>query len=1004
MGTNGLNAESSFGAWVRNRRQAMSWTRTELAKKIGCAPVTIKKIESDERKPSRQIAELLAEHLLIPRVERERFINMARGFQVNPADRLHASLRIPPYLQQDNPQRYPASTDFVERHKELSRLEEYLDKALAGNAIPAFILGEAGSGKTTLMRQFARMASEAHPDLLVVGGQCNAQTGPGDPYRPFRDILGILTGNLEIDWTVGMLDREQALRIWAVIPEVIQAMAASGPHLFDILLPILPLIQRIAPYLGADTGWFDQFQASASSQSSQPANLGQGQVLEELTQVFRTVASVHPLLLITDDLQWADDASLNVLYHLTRRLSGSRILLLCAYRTGEDVSAQPRLQTASGETHSPMSLILEMTRQYGDVQVRLDQTSPREGRDFINSLLDLEPNRLGQDFREDLYSHTQGHPLFTVEMLNSMRQNKNIVQDAHGYWVENRSSLPAPRPARIEAMIEQRLAALKPIQREVLDIASVDGERFTNEIIASVLDLNPAETLKLLTHDLEQENHLVQEQGLLHVGSINLNRFQFHHMLIQEYLYSRLAPGEKRRLHGRFAAELERTLSGLEPDRISSPDNRDPREAIVPAEYLDIFGPSLLRHFWMGENWSKAAAYAHHLGKRARQRYAMREAIAYYEQALMSLENLPEKKDEWIFDVLLDRQEAAFKFEPYDDQLTRLTQAEEIVRRLDDKPRLIQALHWKANVLLAQGRWTQAGPSLMESLSLAEALGNEEFSIRPAYFRALMTTFADPSQALEWIHKAEDLAHKYGILDFEGLALATEGHVLAQLGEFKASDAAIERARKISDRLGSPLLESDVDLYAAWASLAMDNLEQALELGQRSVDKAIATDNMDCICSGMDCIGYINLGMGRIPEAAAAFEKGIERSDLTDAVIPKLNGQAGLAMTHILSGRAGAIEELEQIVRDMKSVEFHVGVANANLVIGNYLFQGGDVDRASDHLLQAVDFYRRARMLPYLGKALRSFTVLLNQQNRHTEAEMYEEEAKALVSLTGTVR
>ncbi len=65
--------------------------------------------------------------------------------------------------------------------------------------MPVFLLGEAGSGKTSLMREFGRMAQEAHPDLLVVGGQCNAQTGPGDPFRPFRDILGILTGDLEID-------------------------------------------------------------------------------------------------------------------------------------------------------------------------------------------------------------------------------------------------------------------------------------------------------------------------------------------------------------------------------------------------------------------------------------------------------------------------------------------------------------------------------------------------------------------------------------------------------------------------------------------------------------------------------------------------------------------------------------------------------------------------------------------------------------------------------------
>jgi ABC-type cobalamin/Fe3+-siderophores transport system ATPase subunit len=90
--------------------------------------------------------------------------------------------------------------------------------------------GGAGSGKTTLIREFARIAQSVYPRLLVAGGQCNAQTGQGDPFRPFRDILGILTGEFEVDWSVGMLNREQALRIWAAIPNIIRAITMDGAY------------------------------------------------------------------------------------------------------------------------------------------------------------------------------------------------------------------------------------------------------------------------------------------------------------------------------------------------------------------------------------------------------------------------------------------------------------------------------------------------------------------------------------------------------------------------------------------------------------------------------------------------------------------------------------------------------------------------------------------------------------------------------------------------------
>jgi tetratricopeptide (TPR) repeat protein len=247
---------------------------------------------------------------------------------------------------------------------------------------------------------------------------------------------------------------------------------------------------------------------------------------------------------------------------------------------------------------------------------------------------------------------------------------------------------------------------------------------------------------------------------------------------------------------------------------------------------------------------------------------------------------------------------------------------------------------------------------------------------------------------------AEELSSKYNDLHIQTLALATEGQVLAQMGEFDRSQHAIERARHVSGLLGSPLIESDVDLFAAQACLAMGNWEQALEFGQRCVERAIATDNMDCICSGMVCIGYTHLELGRIPEAASAFEKGIERSDISGAVIPKLMGQAGLAMTRFMRGNLAAIEDLEKVVENMRLSENHVGAASANLMLGTCLIQLGELERSSDYLHQAVDFYRRSQMYPFLAKALRAMAELMERQARPAEAQEYRTEAESLRSST----
>jgi len=388
--------------------------------------------------------------------------------------------------------------------------------------------------------------------------------------------------------------------------------------------------------------------------------------------------------------------------------------------------------------------------------------------------------------------------------------------------------------------------------------------------------------------------------------------------------------------------------------------------------------------------------YGYELGRRARQRYAMREAIAYYEQALLSHDHQTAPDESLVFDVLLGWVDAAFNFKPYEHQLVQLARAEEIARRLGDGPRLIQALHWIANVLLAEGRWTQAGAALTESLALARDLGNEELSVRPMYFKALMTSFANPADALEWIGLSEQLSHKHNDLQTEAVALATEAHVRAQLGEFKGSRQAMEHARQVSNSLGSPLVASDVDLFAAWAALTMGKTEQALEFGQRSVDVAIATDNMDCICNGLACLGYSNLELGRIPEAAAAFKKGIERSDISGAMIPKLNGQAGLAMTQFMSGRLEAIKDLEEVIANMRLYGNHVGAASANHMLGMCLIQVGELERASSCLHQAADFYRQVRMYPFLARALASLGDLSERRGQLAEARNFRAQAESL--------
>lgn len=992
----------SFGDWLRQRRLALDLTQAALAEQVGCAVVTIKKIEQGERRPSQQMAQLLADHLVIPPAARNDFIRMSRGQFVSAITSPEATIRSPAFLQRGTQSASPGQPHFVGRERELGQLKAHLETAVAGSGRVVFILGEAGQGKTTLMAEFARQAQELHRDLVVASGHCNAQAGVGDPYLPFRDSIAMLVGDLEARWAAGTLPREQALRLWSLFPYTVQALLEHSPNLIDSLISGPPLLRRMSASMPDRVDWQAEVQTLIERQRGQLSGLEGGHLLEEVTQLLQTLATRRPLLLLLDDLQWVDAASTNLLFHIGRRLAGSRILLVGAYRPTE-VRLRRRADSPDQfEQHPLEPVVSEFKRYFGDIQLDLNQQTAAERRAFIEALVDSEPNHLDEAFRESLFLHTQGHPLFTVEMLRNMQANGTLIQDEDGQWIENTAAFPQKLPVRVEAVIEQRVNRLDERLQAMLAIASVEGELFTAQVVARVQGLDEHLVLSYLSRDLAQGHRLVREEREITVSQQPLNQYRFGHVLFQEYLYNRLSQGERRLYHRQVAETLEAIFKTHTHDIISTllhqSDGAGAALARPYPEWLIEFGPTLIHHFWHGQEWAKAAIYALYVGAGAMRVYALREAMDAFERAIQALDHLPAPPFELLFEAVIRWEEAAFKFKPYAEQLQQLARAEQMARDHNDKSRLIQALHWTANVHLARGVWMRAGPALMECLALSEELGNEKLSVRPVFFKALMTTFVNPREALALIERALDLARRYEDKHIETLSLSNKAQTLAQLGTFAEARDVMQQARDALQNTDSPLTESDVDLLAGWTYLAMGDTQQGLEYGQRSVKKAIATDNMDCICYGYDCVGFGNLEMQRIAEATTAFTEAVKRSEMTGAIIPQLLGQAGLAMAQFCGGRSEAIADLEAALVAMQTYNNHAGAADAARMLGTCFLQLGDLDRAEGHLNRALDFYRQTQMRPYLVRTLFTLAQLFTQQGRPDIAHNAQTEAETFMA------
>jgi len=586
---------------------------------------------------------------------------------------------------------------FVARERELVQLDGFLDHALAGQGRVVFVTGEAGSGKTALVQEFTRRAQSTHSDLIVASGNCNAHTGIGDPYLPFREVLGLLTGDVEARWAAVAISGERARRLWHTLPLAAQALVEAGPDLIDTFVPGAALVERAVTFSAGGADWLARLDELVERKATGPGSQ-QSDLFEQYTRVLQALARHVPIVVVVDDLQWADAGSTNLLFHLGRQLAGSRILVVGAYRPEEVAFGRPASPLLAGGAqggrgrHPLEPVVNEFRRDFGDIVVDLGRA---ESREFVEALLDSEPNRLGAAFREMLYRQARGHPLFTIELLRGMQERGDLVQDPEGRWVEGPALGWETLPARVEAVIAERVGRLPERLQDVLRAASVEGEAFTVEVLAQVRGGDEREIMTRLSGELDRRHRLVRAQGILRMGGQRpsassgqrLSRYRFRHILFQKYLYGSLDPVERARLHEDVGNVLEALYGGQ-------------------AEEVTAIAPQLARHFQEAGISEKAVVYLQQAGDWAVRMSASEEAIAHFTRGLELLKTLPDSSEraqqELNLQLALAAPFQAARGYAAPETGRAYARAYELSQQMDESPQLLPALWSLGSFYLAR--------------------------------------------------------------------------------------------------------------------------------------------------------------------------------------------------------------------------------------------------------------------------------------------------------------
>jgi predicted ATPase len=578
---------------------------------------------------------------------------------------LSAGWILPPFLTLDQPK--TNASIFVGRARELAELAVALEKARAGQGQIRFVIGGAGRGKTVLVQEFVRQAEAKDAELLVVSGSCNAHTGIGDPYLPLREALTMLAGEVETQWAGGLITTAHARRLWEAMPITLPALVEHAPDLIDALVPAKALYERAATFAPLDARWFQHL--AKLIHQDQEMRLEERRLFAQYTALLKAVAAHRPLLLLFEDLHWVDAASNGLLFHLSRALGDSRILLVGTYRPDE------LLVGRGGERHPLAGVVGEFKRRHGEIWLDLGDLPPAEGRQFVDAYLDTQPNRLGHPFREALFRRTEGHALFTVELLRAVQERGDLRQDAEGYWIEGGSIDWQTLPARVEGVIEQRLDRLPAALQAVLTAASVEGEVFTAEVVARVQRLDERELVQRFSRELDRQHRLVNAQALEWIGQQRLSRYRFRHQLFQQYLYQRLVDSERAYLHEAVGQALE-ALYGAQTEHVAVP---------------------LARHFAQAGLTEKAVAYLLQAGEQAQRLSANQEAIHHLTQGLAMLKTLPDTpahaRQELALQLALGNALAVVKGYGAPEVGETYSRAQELCRQVGEMPQRFTVLH-----------------------------------------------------------------------------------------------------------------------------------------------------------------------------------------------------------------------------------------------------------------------------------------------------------------------
>ncbi|MEK1853775.1 MAG: adenylate/guanylate cyclase domain-containing protein [Phyllobacterium sp.] len=470
------------------------------------------------------------------------------------------------------------SSPLIGRNNELTRMLACLDLACAGAAQLVRLVGEAGIGKSRLTEEFLARAGEdpRFADVVVRRAICSSLG---------EQSYGTLGAVIRSAYEISPNDTPEKTR------DLLAAGLSELGLAPDEVKQLMPLLLYVLG-LGDPEGVLKYVR---------PEQLRR-QIFYAIRAIFERRLTHSALLLVVEDLHWADAASLEALRFLMDRLDRSRFMLLTTHRPAFDTDILDTSRTSS-------------------TALRLGPLSAGEGRKLLAAFFGNDPSGLPADLCNRVLERASGNPLFIEEIVRRLIETGALQRDGPAWRLANRNAA-ADIPVNIQAILLTRMDRLPPEVRRLAQEAAVIGPRFEANLLKAISS-GPANIdagLELLC-----DAEIIEE--VTGANPVSARTYRFMQTLLHDVTYHNLLLQRRVEMHGRIGDALEH-LHGTEPERL---------------EDLAMLG----HHFSRTAARTKGARYLMAAGDRASKTYANSDALRLYQQALDALsdagDQMPEK-------------------------------------------------------------------------------------------------------------------------------------------------------------------------------------------------------------------------------------------------------------------------------------------------------------------------------------------------------------------------